>query len=154
METEVTIRQATLADLAAVLRVQQASPGAAAWSHADYESFLANSDAIFLVAGAPAVVGFLTARVVSDELEILNLAVEPAQRGRGIAARLLGQTLAEARARNVRSAWLEVRASNQRARAFYRSFGFQEVLHRPRYYHNPEEDAVVCRRLLQPHPTP
>lgn len=154
MEIEVSVRRATLTDLDAVLQVQQASPGATAWSRADYQSFLAESDGIFLVAVAPAVIGFLTARVVSDELEILNLAVEPAHRARGVAARLLGQTLAEARARHVRSAWLEVRASNQRALAFYRSFGFQEVSSRPRYYRNPEEDAIVCRRSLLPGPVP
>ncbi len=150
METEVTLRRATLADLDAVLQVQQASPGAAVWNRADYQGLLAESDGIFLVAAGPVVVGFLAARVVSDELEILNLAVEPAHRGRGVAARLLGEALAEARARDVRSAWLELRASNQRALAFYRSFGFQVTSCRPRYYRDPEEDAIVCRRLLLP----
>jgi len=150
VETEVGVRRATLADLDAVLQVQQASPGAAVWNRTDYQGLLAESDGIFLVAGGPVVVGFLAARVVSDELEILNLAVAPAQRGRGVAARLLGEVLAEARARGVRSAWLELRASNQRALAFYRSLGFQEVSRRSRYYRYPEEDAIVCRRALLP----
>jgi len=94
------------------------------------------------------VVGFLVGRLAADELEILNAAVAPEQRGRGMGAGLLRLTLEEAVHRGARSAWLEVRESNQRARFFYRSFGFQEAYRRPRFYQNPDEDAVVYQRLL------
>ena len=148
METKVRFRAARREDITAVLRVQEASAGAAAWSPADYESLLAESKGLLYVAEAGSVVGFLAGRLAADELEILNAAVSPELRGRGVGAGLLRLTLEEAVHRGARSAWLEVREWNQRARFFYRSFGFQEAYRRPRFYQNPDEDAVVYRRLL------
>lgn len=149
MEAEVSIEAATLADIAALLQVQQASPGAAEWTPSEYEDFLAEPGHIFLVARGSSLVAFLAARVVADELEILNLAVEPFHRGRGIGALLLRLTLTEAGRCGARNAWLEVRDSNLRARAFYRNFGFKETYRRRRFYQHPVEDAVVCRRTLE-----
>ena len=93
------------------------------------------------------VIGFLLARTMADEMEILNLAVIPNYRSRGIARRLLDEALA--RARGVRQCWLEVRASNQPARTFYRAAGFEAVCRRSRYCWNPAEDAVACVRRLE-----
>ena len=152
MEAQVSVQPATADDIDEVLRVQEASPGAACWKRTQYEEFLQESRCIFLVAGAGSVAGFLAARMAADELEILNLAVEPQQRRRGIGARLLQEALAEGRTRGARSAWLEVRDSNQGARALYGRFGFRETYRRPRFYQDPTEDAVVCRRALEPPP--
>lgn len=149
MEAEVSIEAATAFDLEAVLCVQGASPSAARWSRSDYERFLGESGRIFLIARASSLVGFLAARVVANEVEILNLAVEPHRRGRGIGALLLRETLTRAWQRGARSAWLEVRASNQLACTFYRSFGFRETYRRPCFYQDPEEDAVIFRRTLE-----
>ena len=44
---------------------------------------------------------------------------------------------------------LEVRASNQRALDFYRSLGWEETGRRPRYYADPEEDAVLMGLKLE-----
>ncbi len=148
MEAEVKLRAACREDIRAILRVQEASAGAAAWSAADYESLLAESSGLLYVAEAADVVGFLVGRLAADELAILNTAVLPERQGRGVGARLLGLVLEEAVRRGARSAWLEVRESNQRARLFYGSFGFQEAYRRPRFYQNPDEDAVVYRRVL------
>lgn len=152
MEAEVSIRAATADDIAAVLRVQHASPGAACWQRNDYEHLAGNQGHVFLVAQASNIVGFLAARLAADELEILNLAVEPQHRRRGVGARLLQAALAEARQHGARNVWLEVRASNQRARAFYRRVGLRETYRRPRFYQNPEEDAVVCQHTLKQPP--
>lgn len=150
MEAEVKVAPGTRADIEGVLGVQAASPEAARWSRNDYENFLAESGCLFLVGRAGGVIGFVAARVVADELEILNIAVEPGRRGRGIGAWLLREVLAEARRRGARSAWLEVRHSNRRALTFYHSFGFREAYRRSRFYQAPEEDAVVYRRALAP----
>ena len=87
-------------------------------------------------------IGFLVARRVADEVHILSLAVDPAQRRRGAATALLDAALREEMASGARTALLEVRASNVAARAFYASSGFVAVGRRPRYYAN-GEDAVL-----------
>jgi len=98
-------------------------------------------------AGDPApVAGFLCYWIVQDEMHINNLAVDPRWRRRGIATALLGVSLARARARGARHAFLEVRASNLAAQALYRRAGFAAAGTRQRYYSKPVEDAVIMRR--------
>jgi ribosomal-protein-alanine N-acetyltransferase len=82
--------------------------------------------------------GFLAWReVAAGEFEILNLAVSPAARRRGIAGALLTFVLRPGR-------WfLEVRESNAAARALYRKAGFAEAGERVRYYRGPDEKAIV-----------
>lgn len=147
MEREVSLRDATRKDIESILAVQRASPEAGAWPPSDYARALGDAGVICLLADdsrGERVVGFLVARAVADEMEILNLAVGMDYRRRGIGRRLLGEALARAHARGARKCWLEVRASNQAARDFYRALGFSEGGRRPRYYRAPEEDAIVC----------
>src|SRR5256885_11226021 len=97
------IRAATAEDLPAIAAIQAASPGAAQWepgSYLDYDCRVADASGC--------VAGFLVIRQVApDEREILNLAVDPAKRRRGIARELL------AAAMGAKGAWfLEVRGSN------------------------------------------
>jgi ribosomal-protein-alanine N-acetyltransferase len=81
-------------------------------------------------------------------MEILNLAVEAALRRRGVASRLLEAALAFARVAGVKTAFLEVRSSNAGAIALYEGHGFAPAGHRPRYYSDPPEDALVLSRKL------
>lgn len=89
------------------------------------------------------VVGYLCANMIIDEGHILNLAVHPDYRGRGIASRLLRHMIDEMRAGNCRSIFLEVRMSNENARKMYAKFGFTLLGTRKAYYVSPVEDAVV-----------
>ena len=151
MESEVTIRHASLKDIAAILAVQGQSPEAGRWGEEDYVGFLPAEDTIFLLAeksGSGDAVAFLLGRLLSDEMEVLNLAVLPAERRQGIGRRLLDAALARGAAEGARQCWLELRASNEGALAFYRAQGFEESQRRPRYYRQPDEDAVVCVRRL------
>jgi [ribosomal protein S18]-alanine N-acetyltransferase len=81
--------------------------------------------------------------VVAGEMHLLNLAIHPAHRRRGIARALLTAALTQGRSQNVFVVWLEVRPSNAAALALYHSFGFKEVGRRPRYYHDNGEDALI-----------
>lgn len=150
MEGKITLRDARRDDLEALLAIQAASPGAAPWSAADYESLLSAEGTLCLLVEdeEDEGIGFVLARVVADEMEILNLAVRPAQRRRGLGRRLVAEALGRGRARGARKCWLEVRASNQAALKFYRALGFEERIRRRNYYRDPEEDAVVCARPL------
>src|SRR5262249_17153079 len=116
IKREVTIRPARLADLAAIAAIQAASPEAAQWNPADY---LKQNCRVCDVNSC--VAGFLVTRQVAPgEHEILNLAVDPGERRRGIARKLVLDALAAAQ-----GAWfLEVRASNAGAIRLYESAGF------------------------------
>ena len=86
--------------------------------------------------------GFLVARTLAaDEQELLNLAVDPLHRRRGIGRSLVKALLSEAPG----AVFLEVRESNRRARDLYKSLGFQEVSLRKNYYDHPLEAAIVMK---------
>lgn len=120
-----------------VAAIQQASPGAARWNVADY------LERHFLVAvEGNRVVGFLVARTLAaDEHEILNLAVAPDFRRKGVARALLDSALAGFRG----AVFLEVRESNETAKKFYKSLGFKELSKREKYYDSPPETAIVMK---------
>ena len=84
---------------------------------------------------------WLRAMCAPDESELLNLAVAPEFRRKGL-ARALVQQLLNARGASL---YLEVRESNHPARNLYKSMGFQEVNIRPEYYQNPPEAAIVMK---------
>ena len=82
-------------------------------------------------------------RLVADQFEILNLAVERDSRRRGIATQLVQAMLEDARGTTARQAFLEVRASNEGAIALYARLGFRVWGRRIKYYRNPREDALL-----------
>jgi len=132
------IRTATERDLPAIEDIQQASPEAAQWAVADY----LHHDCLVAEAGAE-IAGFLVCRnVAEDEREILNLAVHPRFRRQKI-GRLLLEAVCN---RNPAHYFLEVRASNKVARAFYGVMGFTELGIRSQYYENPPESGIVMKR--------
>ena len=88
-------------------------------------------------------VAFCACWLIFDELHINTMAVDAAHRRQGIASELLRYVLGEARAAGARKATLEVRESNTAAIRLYESLGFTLVARRPRYYTQPEEDALI-----------
>jgi len=93
-------------------------------------------------------VGFVLARDLGGEVEILSLGVVPALRRQGFGRALLAAVAAEAGRRRSRSLVLEVAAENAPARRLYAGFGFGQVGLRPRYYHlaGRVADALILRR--------
>jgi ribosomal-protein-alanine N-acetyltransferase len=125
------IRPGSKADLPFIRAIQAASLSAAQWDPAD--------DNLIVAVSGTTVVGFLLWRAVAtDEAEILNLAVQPAFRRRGIALELL-------KGLSLPRIFLEVRESNHAARALYLRAGFEECGLRRKYYENPTEDGIVMR---------
>jgi ribosomal-protein-alanine N-acetyltransferase len=136
-------------DLDAVLTIAQDSPEAANWSRESYRELLRQSGAVGLVwEDSGAVVGFLIGRVVADQAEILNLAVEKDRRRRGGATALLIAALGDFHARGAQSVFLEARDSNAAAIAFYLNAGFEISGRRRAYYSVPLEDAVTMKKKL------
>ena len=89
-------------------------------------------------------VGYCGTRLILDEGEILRIATETQYRGRGIGSALMDALLKETP--QITSWYLEVREHNDSAIALYRKFGFQTIGKRKKYYHHPEEDAVLMQR--------
>jgi ribosomal-protein-alanine N-acetyltransferase len=89
------------------------------------------------------IVGYLGVMFVLDELHVNTLGTLPGQEGRGIASSLLDEAWANALARGVRRATLEVAVSNERAQQLYYRFGFRPVGVRKNYYERTREDALV-----------
>ena len=141
------IRPAQLADVPALGALEPrcfSDP----WSVKGFAEMLASPAIFGLVAELKSgvVAGYLVARVVEEEGEILNLAVAPERRRQGIGVALLESALEEMGRRAAGSVFLEVRASNDAAVALYTARGFRPMGRRRGYYRKPVEDAIVLRR--------
>jgi len=97
------------------------------------------------VARAPVggVIAYCACWLIFDELHINSLAVDERWRRGGLAQRLLKTVIAETVAAGARSATLEVRRSNDAARALYEGLGFRVEAVRRDYYQQPREDALL-----------
>jgi ribosomal-protein-alanine N-acetyltransferase len=99
--------------------------------------------------------GFVLARAIGGEGEILTLAVSPRARRRGIGAALVEAAAAAAAGRGAGALFLEVAADNAAAIALYRKAGFRDAGLRRGYYARegaPPADALVLRRPLNTPP--
>ena len=93
--------------------------------------------------------GFLVASLLAPEAELETIAVAAKDQRRGVGSWLMNELLEELRTEQINRLNLEVRASNRAALGFYAALGFEETGRRPRYYADPEEDAVLMvLRLL------
>jgi [ribosomal protein S18]-alanine N-acetyltransferase len=90
------------------------------------------------------IAGYVCRWLVAGEMHVLNVAVDPKWRGRGLGGALMRAMLQEARTRQVSAVTLEVRRSNRTGRRLYEAFGFEEVGARPNYYGR-GEDALILR---------
>ena len=150
MDEPYRIRRAERADVPSLASIERrcfSDP----WSEAGILESLQSETTLALVAeNKEGELGYLMARLSGEEGEILNLAVLPGYRRRGVGRDLLERGLALLIASGVREAYLEVRESNLAARDLYLGFGFRPVGVRPHYYRNPREDALVLRARLEP----
>jgi ribosomal-protein-alanine N-acetyltransferase len=125
--------------------------GPSAWSRTligeDFASGMRRYRGIALAPGA-ALEGYAVYGFDGDAFHLLNLAVAPRSRRRGLGRALLEDALAEARRIGAREIWLEVAANNEAAIALYREYGFEDVRIRRRYYQPEDVDAIVMRLAL------
>jgi [ribosomal protein S18]-alanine N-acetyltransferase len=146
----VTLRDMTVADLPAVLAMEEELFAPDTWTAAMYRDELRRTDTRhYLVAEDGAgVVGYAGLIAYPEEAHIATIGVTGARQGEGIGARLLDALLAEADIRS-KVVLLEVRADNETARALYRRRGFTEIGRRRGYYQPSGTDAVVMSREVR-----
>lgn len=94
-------------------------------------------------------VGFVFARVLSDEMHLMKIAVAPEWRHRGAATAMLDAVQTAAADRGAVRAILEVRTHNVAAIEFYRKAGYHSIGVRPNYYPLTGESALVMSKCLK-----
>jgi [ribosomal protein S18]-alanine N-acetyltransferase len=135
-------------DAQAVEQIVNKCPEAAAWSSESCRELDQRGQSAWVVEADGSACGFLVARTVADQGEILNLAVAPASRRAGHASGLLQRAITEFRRQGITDVFLEVRESNSAGISFYQSHDFARTGERPGYYQNPAEVAVLMVRKL------
>lgn len=132
-----------VAQIAALEKICFSDP----WSEKSIASELDNKLAFWLVAvEGENVAGYIGSQTVMGETDMMNVAVHPDYRRRGIAEMLVDSLVAELKTMGSHSLTLEVRASNLPAQKLYEKLGFTMAGKRPRYYRNPREDAYILRK--------
>lgn len=117
------------------------------WSVSSIATELDNRLSYWLVAVENGtVLGYIGSQTVLGETDIMNLAVSPDARRRGIGRALLLRLMTDLKNGGNRCVSLEVRESNEAAKALYASLGFVQVGLRPNYYRNPKEGALILRK--------
>jgi ribosomal-protein-alanine acetyltransferase len=149
MDAPYRIRSAVPADAAGLVAIERRA-FSDPWSEASFREALTSPWSFGRFAETRRVpAGYLIGREVAGTGEVLNLAVAPEFRRRGIGGALLDAGLAALRRRKVDEVFLEVRESNISAQALYVGHGFRPVGQRAAYYRNPREDALVLRLELE-----
>ena len=142
----VTMEESHVAQVAALEKICFSMP----WSEASVRSELTNPLSVWLVAVEDGcVVGYIGSQSVMGEADMMNVAVQPAQRRKGIAEKLVAALVTALARKDVHCLTLEVRASNVPAKALYEKLGFFCAGRRPNYYRNPREDALILRKEWQ-----
>ena len=120
------------------------------WSEASIRSELENPLSLWLIASEGGrLCGYVGSQTVIDASDMMNIAVAPAFRRQGIGRMLVEELCRSLAGRGSTSLTLEVRASNEPAKALYASLGFTEAGRRPGYYSRPKEDALILRKEWQ-----
>ncbi|MDG2303084.1 MAG: ribosomal protein S18-alanine N-acetyltransferase [Candidatus Binatia bacterium] len=120
------------------------------WSVATFRNELSIPFSLARVAcprGSDAVAGYVVRWLVAGEVHLLALAVDRAERGRGLGGLLLDQLLSEAHDERIELVTLEVEATSSIALHLYASRGFEQVRCRPNYYGSGRDAVVMNRRF-------
>jgi len=151
MKPAFTIRIATGADALRIGRmsrdlIERGLPWS--WTPSRVRHSIADAETNVVVASVRgAVVGFAIMKYHDDEAHLLLLAVQQASKRQGIGAALVAWLEACARTAGVGQAYLEARAVNGGARAFYRRLGYEEIQVVPGYYQGREASVRMAKDL-------
>ncbi|NLE98462.1 MAG: GNAT family N-acetyltransferase [Propionibacterium sp.] len=136
------LAEATAADLAAIVALEESFPARERWSEASWRGELDGDRRLTLVArDADVLVGVAAFEVGPDVADLHRIVVHPAYRRRGAAESLLAEGVERLGSRVL----LEVRDDNAPARALYEKHGFRVIDRRADYY-GAGVDALVYER--------
>jgi [ribosomal protein S18]-alanine N-acetyltransferase len=148
------VRPMSAADIHAVLKLQNETPEGPHWDHAAYERIVSStsqdraSRAALVATDGRGLLGFAVVHFVAGVSELESIAVAKSARRKGIGRALLNAIAEWSRSSGAKKFELEVRAANESAIVFYERAGFLKEGLRPRYYRDPEDDAVLMGKRL------
>jgi [ribosomal protein S18]-alanine N-acetyltransferase len=135
-------------DLEDILRIEEVS-FATPWTRNMFMDELANvfsRTIVFKQAGV--LVGYMCFWTVLDEAHLLNIAVSPELRGRGLGHKMMTYLEETSRGRGLEKIILEVARRNAPARRLYKKFGFHSIGFRRMYYTAEKDDALVMQKRI------
>lgn len=145
----VQIRPMVLEDCQSVYEIEQ-NCFADSWSLSMFQDlFRYPTNFYFVAEEGQRICGFAGIMVSVDTADIMNIAVQKEDRGRGIGRQLLEQLTAQAIQCGCEQMFLEVRESNQTARRLYQTCGFAEIAVRKNYYTSPTEHGIIMQLQFQ-----
>lgn len=148
-DTLFTVRKMRVLDIDQVMDIAAGLKDAPHWPRGVYDAALdpaATPRRVTLIAAneiSGAVAGFAVASMLPPQAELELIAVRAVAQRQGIGSKLFELLVDELKSAAVSEVLLEVRASNRAGLAFYRSLGWRQTGTRPRYYADPEEDAIL-----------
>jgi len=144
LSQSVTIREMKESDLEEILAIEKVS-FADPWSRRLFKETLSFPHSVnFVLQGATgAVLGYINFYLIGEEAHMLNLAIHPGWRKKGLASQLLNHAIDFLKQRRATHFFLEVREGNLGAIRLYSKFGFEHIGRRKRYYVETNEDALV-----------
>ncbi|MFT3804111.1 MAG: ribosomal protein S18-alanine N-acetyltransferase [Burkholderiaceae bacterium] len=142
------VRRMTPADLPEVARIER-SIYDFPWTLGNFSDALSAGYDAWAFARDQALHGYAVVMWLPDEVHLLNVSVAAPMQGQGHGRAIMRWLMANVSGRGAPAMMLEVRPSNQVARALYDSLGFRQIGLRRRYYPAPgntREDALVLLR--------
>lgn len=140
----ILIRESLYTDLNSIYEISKTS-FTDSWNLKSYkENFKSQSSKYFSLFLKNELIGFLSTILVENEVNITNIAINENFRGKGLGKIFLGHVLNELKGCEF---FLEVRESNKKAIALYKSFDFVEISKRINYYRNPFENAIIMKKF-------
>lgn len=116
------------------------------WEKKEFYSFISNQYNIFVLS-QPEPVGFIKARIMNDEMEIISLLIDKNFRKKGIGKNLISKILRIAKKNKIKHIFLEVSVENKIAINLYKKFNFNMIGERKKYYNQNGRsiDAYIMR---------
>ena len=120
------------------------------WSRKSFADSMANNKVITLFTATldNQIAGYICLFHLFEEGELLNIAVKPDFRKRGIAQQLINKMFELFKQKDVTRITLEVRESNTNAKNLYLKNGFKPIGIRKNYYTSPLENGIVMEKIL------
>ncbi|MGC9195665.1 MAG: ribosomal protein S18-alanine N-acetyltransferase [Syntrophobacteraceae bacterium] len=148
MEHDIAVSASVKFDLPSILQIEQDSQPEP-WTQKSFLEEIGRGSLFVARDAFRDVAGYICFWSVSDEIQILNVAVRAQMRRRGIAGKLVAFALRAGRLSRAKIAVLEVRKGNLGARRLYESLGFKITGERPGYYGKRSESAILMERLIE-----
>lgn len=151
MQRRFSVRPMRLADMHRILAIERASFAADAYDRNLFAEYHRLAGPLFLVVeGSGGVCGYAIV-FPGERAELISIAVAPRHRGTGAARALMASLLRRLKRRGIPRLNLTVKVTNDRARAFYESYGFRKLRRVPGYYEDGADGVLMRLELMKWH---